>query len=65
MTLIEAIKFCEDYECEVCPANELPDCRTNFEKQDLHYPCCINLVDEDERNALKKEWRSLWRTQKE
>ena len=49
MTWEEAIKICETHECKDCPAYELPDCRTDYEKQQLHYPCCINLVDEDLR----------------
>lgn len=50
MTLREAIHFCEEHECGECPANILPDCRTELERQHFHYPCCINLVDENERN---------------
>ena len=46
LTLGEAILFCEEHECEECPANNLPDCRNDLEKQHFHFPCCINLVGE-------------------
>lgn len=61
MTYGEAIHFCEENECSECPANTLPDCRTDLERQHFHYPCCINLVDEQERNNLIHEWRSRWK----
>ena len=46
----EVIHFCEEHECGECPANILLDCRTELERQHFHYPCYINLVDENERN---------------
>lgn len=49
MTWEEAIKYCEEHECEECIAFNTDDCRTQHEKQNLHIPCCINLVDKDLR----------------
>ena len=42
----EAINFCETHECEDCPAVEK---RTEFQKKVLHYPCCWNLVEDEEQ----------------
>lgn len=42
MELEEAIKFCEEHECEECPMIEK---RTKFEKKVLQIPCCFNLLD--------------------
>lgn len=42
MELEEAIKFCEEHECEECPMTEK---RTEFEKKALQIPCCFNLLD--------------------
>lgn len=61
MTYGEAIHFCEENECEDCPANYLPDCRTDLERQHFHYPCCINLVDETVRSHLRQAWRRRWK----
>lgn len=60
LTYEEAIRFCEEHECKECPANNLPDCRTDLEKQELHYPCCINLVGEQEKNHLLQGWRKFF-----
>ena len=51
MTWKEAIKYCEEHECKYCIhyINDIDDCRTEYEKQVLHMPCCVNLVDEDLR----------------
>lgn len=62
MTYDDAVKFCEDHECVECDVylKDL-DRRTKHEKENLHYPCCVNLVDtEDEqhdifRDATKEE----------
>lgn len=43
----EAILFCESHECKDCPVYKTKDCRSDYEKQVLHYPCCINLVGEN------------------
>lgn len=51
MTWEEAIKYCEEHECEDCIAHKTQDCRTVYEKTSLHYPCCINLVDEELRKG--------------
>ena len=52
MTWEEAIKYCEEHECEECPAF-IEDRRTDYRKKALHYPCCWNLVDdEDEENKI-------------
>lgn len=45
MTLEEAVKFCEEHECEECP---VVDKRSKREKEILHIPCCVNLVEEIE-----------------
>lgn len=50
MTWEEAIKYCEKHECEDCIVYNVPDCRTEYEKKMRHFPCCINLVDENLRN---------------
>lgn len=47
MTWEEAIKYCEAHECKDCVAYNIADCRTEYEKQVLHMPCCVNLVDEE------------------
>ena len=62
LTYEEAIRFCEKHKCKECPANDLPDCRTDLERQELHYPCCINLVSEQERNHLLRGWRKFFNT---
>ena len=49
MTWEEAIKFCEEHECEECPAY-IEDKRTNYQTKVLHYHCCWNLVDEEKKN---------------
>ena len=41
MTLEEAIKYCEEHECEECPAYE-NDKRNEFER--MQFACCWNLV---------------------
>ena len=44
MTWKEAIKYCEEADsCENCPS----DSRTDYEKDVLHFPCCICLVDKE------------------
>lgn len=45
MKMQEAIKFCETHDCIKCPAYNRDDRRSDYEKQALHYPCCVNLVD--------------------
>ena len=47
MTWAEAIKYCEEHECEEC---SVEDKRTEFQKKVLHYPCCWNLVDEEKQD---------------
>lgn len=49
MTWEEAIKFCEEHECEECPAF-VDNKRTDYQKKFLHYPCCWNLVDKEKQN---------------
>jgi hypothetical protein len=49
MTWEEAVKYCEEHKCKDCLAYNIQDCRTEYEKQNMHIPCCINLVDEDLR----------------
>lgn len=49
MTWEDAVKYCEEHECEECIAYDMPDCRRQYEKEMFHTPCCINLVDEDLR----------------
>lgn len=39
MTWKEAVNYCEEHECEECPANEKPDRRTVYEAKVLHLPC--------------------------
>ena len=50
MTWKEAVEYCETHECNDCIAFITPDCRTEYDKTVLYYPCCINLVDENLRN---------------
>ena len=40
----EAVGYCATHECFECPAFNSPDHRTEYEKTDLHVPCCVNLV---------------------
>ncbi len=42
MGLEEAVKFCEEHECEECPVIEY---RSKYEKEVLQFPCCFNLID--------------------
>ena len=45
MTETEAIKFCESNECKYCPISIYDlDKRSREEKENLHTPCCWNLV---------------------
>lgn len=46
MTWEEALKFCEEHECEECPMIEK---RTEYQKKCLHIPCCWNLVDKEKQ----------------
>ena len=60
MTWKEAIEYCESHECKDCIAYDSPDCRTDFDKQNLHIPCCINLANEssrftEEEQALRRK----------
>ena len=48
----EAIKYCEEHHCEDCPAYYKTDCRTELEKESMHFPCCINLVAENLRSKI-------------
>ena len=45
MTYDDAVKYCEEHECVECEVylKDL-DKRTKHEKENLHYPCCVNLV---------------------
>ena len=54
MTWEEAIKFCEEHECEECPAF-IEDKRTDYQKKVLHYHCCWNLVDEEKRMKVSED----------
>lgn len=47
MTWEEAIKFCEEHDCDECPVVEK---RTDYQKKVLQYPCCWNLVDKEKQN---------------
>lgn len=40
----EAVEYCAEHECDECPAFNSPDYRTEYEKTNLHVPCCVNLV---------------------
>ena len=60
MTWEEAIKYCEAHCCKDCVAYYKVDCRTDYDKENLHIPCCINLVAESSRftkeeQALRKK----------
>ena len=48
MTWEEAIKYCEEHECEECPAF-IDDKRTDYQTKVLHYHCCWNLVDKEKK----------------
>lgn len=52
MTLSEAIKYCEEHDCEECCVE---DKRTPLEKQLYHIPCYTNLLDEETRKQYIKE----------
>jgi hypothetical protein len=61
MTWKEAIKYCEEHHCEDCVAYYKTDCRTDYDKQNLHVPCCVNLVTESlrftkEEQTLRKKF---------
>lgn len=46
MTYNDAVKYCEEHECTECEVYlKNLDKRTEHEKKNLHYPCCLNLVD--------------------
>ena len=49
MTYDEAVKFCEEHDCEECPVhlNGL-DKRTEFDKVVGAVACCENLVESEE-----------------
>ena len=53
MTWEEAIEYCETHKCQECLVFNMKDRRTNYEKQTLHAPCCINLVNENIRGEEK------------
>ena len=55
MTWEDAIKYCEEHECEEC---YVKDKRTEYQKKVLHYPCCWNLVDEKEEQECPCEFES-------
>ena len=58
MTEKEAVEFCEETECEDCPVaiEDREDWRTQYEKTMLHFPCCLNLVDENERFYIRRTY---------
>lgn len=45
MTIVEAVNYCENHECEVCPiyTNNL-DKRTEKDRAIGHVMCCENLL---------------------
>lgn len=48
MTWEEAVKYCEDHECEDCIAYIKNIEKRSKEEQENHVPCCINLVTESD-----------------
>ena len=52
MTMTEAVNFCETHDCDECPA---VDKRTEYQKKVLHYPCCWNLADGEEKQNDRKK----------
>ena len=55
MTWEEAVAYCENHDCDECPAHGVWDCRSPYERAMLHYPCCMNLVDEKYRRLDEPE----------
>ena len=53
MTLEEAIKYCEEHECEECPVAYENDKRNEFER--MQFACCWNLITGEILGAEKKE----------
>lgn len=51
----EAIKYCEEHECEEC---SVEDRRTEYQKKVLHYPCCWNLLVDKEEQECPCEFES-------
>ena len=49
MTWAEAVRYCESHGCKECIAYPKIDCRSKFDKEILHIPCCINLVSDELR----------------
>ena len=49
----EAVRFCEEHQCENCPVNYRDDIRMEEEKNLYHVPCCVNLTKEDLANAKR------------
>lgn len=46
-----AITYCEEHECIDCIVyKEKLDKRTKQEKENLHFPCCMNLVNVDNKD---------------
>ena len=58
MTEEEAVILCENTECKDCPViiNNMGDWRTHYEKTMLHFFCCLNLVDEEERFLVRRRY---------
>ena len=56
MTIEDAIHLCESTACENCAVaiEDREDCRTNYEKQCLHFPCFYNLLNEDGLKRIRK-----------
>ena len=44
------VRFCEEHECENCPAFYRRDIRSKYEKTVLQVPCCVNLTRRDIEN---------------
>lgn len=53
-----AIRLCESIKCEECPVVLYNyEKRTEFEKQNLHIPCCYNLekwIEDESRKNIKE-----------
>lgn len=57
MELEEAVKFCEEHECEECPVELMKlNKLTKHQKEYLHFPFCLNLVDDISFNALEEKY---------
>lgn len=54
-----AVNLCEVLECDKCPASCNPDIRSRDDKENLHVPCLVNLLDEEAALDYIDEYREM------